>query len=219
MIGRCALAALLLAIVSGTTGVANAPAATSATEEPLSPAEITASDTALLRAQPVIYELHEVRQPRCDAIDVKEGELALTIVDVRSHAPFPDVDKQLRYFGRPEFTIVRIRMRLPSRIVWPGMSDPDRAVAAATVAALRHHEAGHVRIAVDEVARLNAAPFTVTPDPETYRATIVRRAVEGIDALAHAQEAYDALTDHGRRQDRANGVFRGPRTELTCPRR
>jgi hypothetical protein len=216
MIARSALATLLL-VVYGTIAVTNAPTATSSTEAPGSLAEITASDTALLRAQPVIYELHEVRQPRCDAIDVKEGELAETIVDVRSHAPFPDVDKQLRYFGRPAFTIARIRMRLPSRIVWPGMSDADRAAVAATLAALRHHEAGHVRIALDEVARLNAAPFTVTPDPEVYRTTVVRRADEGLEAIARAQEAYDALTDHGRRQDRAGGVFRGPRTQLTCP--
>lgn len=218
MIVRGGFATLML-VICGTSAATNAPTATSATQEPSSLVEITASDTALLRAQPVVYELHEVRQPRCDAIDVREGELAETIVDVRSHAPFPDVDKQLRYFGRPEFTIVRIHMRLPSRIVWPAMSDADRAAAAVTLAALRHHEAGHVRIATDEVTRLNAAPFTVTPDPQTYRITVVRRANEGVETIARLQEAYDTLTDHGRRQDRASGEFRGPRTELACPRR
>lgn len=176
-----------------------------------------AEDDAVLRAHPVVYELHDVRQPRCDAPDVKEGELARTIVQVRSRAPFPDVDKQLRYFGRPEFTIERILMRIPRSITWPTMTARDREAAAATLAALRHHEIGHVRIAIDEVERLNAAPFTVTPDPEVYRRTIVQRTKDGIEALAHAQAAYDALTDHGRRQDRASGVFHGARTELDCP--
>ena len=219
MIGRTAFAAVLLALAGGTVGTANPSAVPSATAPAAPLAEIAAGDTEFLRGQPVIYDVHEVRQPRCDAIDVNEGDLAETIVDVRSHAPFPDVDKQLRYFGRPEFTVVRIRMRLPSRITWPEMSDADRAAAAATLLALRHHETGHARIAIDEVARLNAAPFTVTPDPDVYRKTVVRRADAGLAAIARAQEAYDALTDHGRRQDRASGVFRGPRTELICPRR
>lgn len=215
--GATATCALLLApLLASAVWAADAPSSPGADTASLTPT-VVASDDALLRAHPVVFEFREVRQPRCDALDVKEGELARTIVDVRSRAPFPDVDKQLRYFGRPEFTIVRVRMRIPSRISWPAMTAQDVAAAAATLAALRHHEVGHLRIAIDAVARLNLAPFTVTPDPELYQRTIVRRAVDGIAAIARAQEEYDRLTDHGRRQDRASGIFRGPRTELTCP--
>lgn len=185
--------------------------------EAVAPYSVIAGDDEVLRAHPVVFEVRDVRQSRCDALDVNEGELARTIVDVRSRVPLPDVDKQLRYFGRPEFTIVRIRMRIPSSITWPEMTARDQRAAAATLAALRHHEIGHVRIAIAEVDRLNSAPFTVTPDPEVYRRRLVQRAEEGIATIARAQEAYDQLTDHGRRQDRASGVFHGARTELVCP--
>ncbi len=179
----------------------------------LSPATI-ASDDALLHAYSVAVDAQDMHLPRCGA--PLEGELAITVVDVMSRVPFPSVDKQQRYYGRPEFTVSHVTVHIPRSIDWPGITARERAVAETMLAALRHHEVGHVRIAVAEVARLNAQPLTVTPDAEVYRRTVTRLKNEGLAALSNAQVEYDELTDHGRRQDRASGVLAGPPTELLC---
>ena len=125
-----------------------------------------ATDDELLRGPTTTIEEYAIRIPSCGAFGGQEGERGLTVVDVRARVPFPNVDTQQRYTGRPQFTIVRIRVRLPRNITWPGMTERERDALEATLAALRHHEAGHVRVAVAEVARLNAAPLPVTPDAE-----------------------------------------------------
>ncbi len=96
------------------------------------------------------------------------------------------------------------------------MTEAERSEVRAALAALRHHEVGHVRVAAAEVARLNAAPRTVTPDAEMYRYTEMRRQDAGLAAVAAAQRAYDRLTDHGFAQERGRGVTSGPSTELRC---
>ena len=176
-----------------------------------------AGDTALLTRHHVTVVERDVRLPDCRAFGAtSEGELASTVVDVRARVPFPNVDERQRYTGRAAFTIERITVRIPRNITWPGMTERDRRAAASAVAALRHHEAGHVRVAVEEVARLNALAPTVSADPEVYRRTVTRRGRDGLAALAASQRAYDDLTDHGRSQDKATGTLYGPRTELAC---
>ena len=49
----------------------------------------------------------------------------------------------LRFIGRPHFSIVKIVVRIPRSITWPRMTAKRPHAAAATIAALRHHEAGH----------------------------------------------------------------------------
>jgi hypothetical protein len=173
-------------------------------------------DDAFLRAYAVRVDARIVHIPRCSDVDAFEGEFAFANVEVTAHVPFPGVDRRGRYTGRTQFTIRHVTLHLPAAIVWPGMTDRDRAEVRAALSALRHHEVGHVRIAATEVARLNAAPLTVTPDAEVYRRTEMRRQDAGLDAIAYAQRTYDTLTAHGRRQQLASGALRGPATELRC---
>lgn len=180
------------------------------------PDELAESDDALLRRYPVTIDARAIHVPRCTDVDAFESEFAFASVEVTAHVPFPGVDRQGRYFGRTRFTVRHVTLHLPATISWPGMSEDDRAAAAAAVAALRHHEVGHLRVAAAEVARLNALPLTVTPDAEAYRRTEIHRQDSGLAALAKAQADYDALTGHGRRQPRASGVLGGPPTELRC---
>jgi hypothetical protein len=186
-----------------------------ATGAPAFPAAITASDDAFLRAYGTTVVTHSVRIPACRAIDALDGFADATI-DVNAHVPFPGVDERGRYYGRTIFVIRHVVLRLPSSVTWPRMSDADRWRVRAALAALRHHEIGHVRVAAAEVARLNAGARTVTPDAEAYRRAEMRRQNAGLAAVAAAQRAYDALTDHGRHQERARGPARGPATELRC---
>ena len=174
-------------------------------------------DDAFLRAYPVTIDARSVHIPRCSDVDAFEGQFAFADVEVTAHVPFPGVDRRGRYTGRTRFAIRHVTLHLPAAITWPGMTEEDRAEAGTAVAALRHHEVGHVRVAAAEVARLNALPLTVTPDPEVYRRTEMRRQTAGLGAIARAQRAYDARTGHGRRQPRATGALRGPATELRCP--
>jgi hypothetical protein len=180
------------------------------------PAAIASSDDAFLRAYRVMVVTHDVRIPRCAAIDALGGGLADATIEVNAHVPFPGVDSQGRYFGRTFFAIKRVTLRLPRTVEWPQMTDADRLRVRAALAALRHHEVGHVRVAAAEVARLNAAGPTITPDAEVYRRTEMRRQDAGLAAVAAAQRAYDRLTDHGRRQERARGASGGRASELRC---
>jgi hypothetical protein len=188
-----------------------------ATRAPAFPAGLTASDDAFLRAYQTTIELRDVRVPHCDALGAREGMLAYTNVAVNAHVPFPRVDRHGRYTGRTVFKIVHATLRLPRSITWPGMTETDRSAVRSALAALRHHEVGHVRVAAAEVARLNSLPPTVTPDALVYRHTEMRRQSAGLAAVAEAQRAYDAQTNHGRRQERAPAPFAGPATELRCP--
>ncbi|HEV2738658.1 MAG TPA: DUF922 domain-containing protein [Candidatus Elarobacter sp.] len=176
------------------------------------------SDDAFLRAYPMTIDARTVHIPHCSDVDAFEGELAFANVEVKAHVPFPRVDRRGNYTGRTQFTIRHVTLHVPAAVVWPGMTRRDRAEAAAAVAALRHHEVGHVRVAAAEVARLNALTLTVTPDAEAYRRTEMRRQTAGLDAIARAQRAYDRLTEHGRSQPRAPGPLRGPVAEMHCER-
>ncbi len=180
---------------------------------------LASTDAAFLRAYPTTVDARTVHIPRCSDVDAFEGALAFANVEVVAHVPFPGVDRRGRYTGRTRFAIRRVTLHYPAAIVWPGMTGRERASAEAALAALRHHEVGHVRVAAAEVARLNAEPRTVTPDAEAYRQTEIRRQSAGLAAIGRAQRAYDALTGHGRRQPRAPGVLGGPPTELRCEER
>jgi len=181
------------------------------------PAAIAADDDAFLNAFGTTVITHGVRIPRCEAVDALENARAHATIDVNAHVPFPGVDKQGRYVGRTVFAIRHVTLRLPGSIEWPHMTEADRMAVRAALAALRHHEIGHVRVAAAEIARLNAGSPTVTPDAETYRRAEMRRQEAGLAAIAAAQRAYDRLTAHGSRQERARGASRGRATELRCP--
>ncbi|HEY6237488.1 MAG TPA: DUF922 domain-containing protein, partial [Candidatus Elarobacter sp.] len=175
-----------------------------------------ASDDAFLRAYAVTHDERDIHIPACGDVDAFEGEFAFADVEISAHVPFPDVDRRGRYTGRTRFAIRHVTLHFPAAVIWPGITERERAAVKTALAALRHHEIGHVRVAAAEVARLNAGPLTVTPDAEVYRRTEVRRQDAGLAAVARAQRAYDALTEHGRRQTRASGALRGPATELRC---
>jgi hypothetical protein len=211
---RLASAVLALSLAAPNVSPPASPVAISA---PALSAAALASDEALLHAYPTsIEDAGVIRMPRCGVLESGDAELATTVVDVSAHIPFPDVDKLQRYNGRAQFTIKHVTVRIPRGLEWPGMSAQERSSVDTMLAALRHHEVGHIRVAVAEVAQINARPLTVTPDAEAYRRTVTRHAQEGYAALARAQADYDQLTDHGRRQNRAAGVLAGPPTELVC---
>jgi Bacterial protein of unknown function (DUF922) len=211
--------AALRALAAGLALALTAPAVAAPMIAVPASSRLAQDDDAFLRAYPVTVDARPVRVARCTDAGALEGPLAFADVEVTAHVPFPGVDRLGRYTGRTRFAVRRVTLHLPAAIVWPGMTGADRAAAGAAVAALRHHEIGHVRVAAAEVARLNAQPLTVTPDAEAYRRTEMRRQSAGLDAIGRAQRAYDALTAHGRRQPRATGALRGPATELRCPQR
>jgi len=186
-----------------------------ASETPAFPPALAASDDAFLRAYRTTTVTRDVRIPRCAAVDVLDG-LADATIDVNAHVPFPGVDEQGRYYGRTVFAIRQVTLRLPRSVTWPRMTQADRSRVLTALAALRHHEVGHLRVAAAEVARLNAGAPTVTRDAEAYRRAEMGRQDAGLATVAAAQRAYDRLTDHGRRQERARGAARGPATELRC---
>lgn len=187
-----------------------------ATQTPGFPPAIAARDDAFLSAYRTSVVRRDVRIPRCAAIDTLEGTLAYATSDVNAHVPFPGVDAQGRYFGRTVFAIRHVTLRLPRNLSWPNMTEADRERVRAALAALRHHEVGHVRVAAEVVARLNAAPQTLTANAEVYRRSEMRRQDAGLEAIAAAQRAYDRITEHGLRQENAPGASRGPAAQLRC---
>jgi len=121
------------------------------------------------------------------------------------------------YAGTIVFELGDIVVNAPRSIGWPQMSEGDRARAEALRRAIIHHEIGHVRVAETVRDELNARTTTIVePDSGAFRAEIESIGQAGFERFTREERAYDALTDHGRRQHVAPGPLAGADTVLQC---
>jgi predicted secreted Zn-dependent protease len=84
--------------------------------------------------------------------------------------------------------------------------------------ALRKHEEGHVKIAIDGLRQLDGAIITGTGASATAAKEDAQRKFGQLmqtsnSATEEEQNRYDALTNHGRKQSAAGGTD----VSLTCP--
>jgi predicted secreted Zn-dependent protease len=120
------------------------------------------------------------------------------------------------YAGRVTFSLGEVVITMPSSIAWSHMSPGDRERAEALRHAIYHHEIGHVRIAEAVRDELNARGELTAPSPFEFQAAADRVGRDGFDRFRAEERAYDAFTDHGRKQHAAPGVLAGPDTVIVC---
>jgi predicted secreted Zn-dependent protease len=103
---------------------------------------------------------------------------------------------------------------------WSNMPDDPRLQIAwnSMLAAIRKHEEGHVKIAVDGLRQLDGVVITGTGASATAAKEDAQRKfgqlMQTFNGATHdEQNRYDALTDHGRKQSAAGGTD----ITLICP--
>jgi predicted secreted Zn-dependent protease len=103
---------------------------------------------------------------------------------------------------------------------WSNMPDDPRLQIAwnSMLAALKTHEEGHVKIAVDSLRELDGATITGTGASESAAKEDAQRKFGQLmqafnSAMQDEQNRYDALTNHGRKQSAAGGTD----VSLICP--
>lgn len=121
-----------------------------------------------------------------------------------------------RFAGRVTFSLGEVVIRMPASIAWPHMTQSDRRRAEALRQAIYHHEVGHVRVAEAVREELNAHDDVAAPDVFAFGAKADALGRDGFDRFRAEERAYDALTDHGRKQHSAPGVLAGPDTVIVC---
>jgi predicted secreted Zn-dependent protease len=120
------------------------------------------------------------------------------------------------YTGRVTFSLGEVVITMPSSIGWAHMSPGDRERAETLRHAIYHHEIGHVRIAEAVRDELNAHGDVTAPSPAAFQAAADRIGHDGFDRFRAEERAYDAFTDHGRKQHLAPGPLAGPDTVIVC---
>jgi predicted secreted Zn-dependent protease len=120
------------------------------------------------------------------------------------------------YGGKVVFSLDDVAIHMPASIAWKSMSAGDRERANALRHAIYHHEVGHVRIAEAVRDALNDANAVTAPDRLAFSAAAETAGREGFARFRREERAYDALTDHGRKQHAAPGDLAGPDTVLLC---
>ena len=176
---------------------------------------VESSDDALLHHPGVFLKHVDLTAASCAEVLGGRPEAGLTDVHLVATIDPPVEGSDGRWTGILHYRLDRITVELPGRIQWQGMTDADRARAAAYAAAVAHHEAGHVRLALAFVDELR--PVTITAaDPDLYFEHATAQRDAAFVRFRQTQRDYDDLTHHGLRQDRAAGVLRGADTILTC---
>jgi len=120
------------------------------------------------------------------------------------------------YVGSVTFSLGDVLITMPKSIAWSHMSQADRERAETLHRAIYHHEVGHVRIAEAVRDELNAHGAITAPDAFTFKAAADAAGREGFERFRAEERAYDAATDHGRKQHSAPGVLAGPDTVIVC---
>ncbi len=120
------------------------------------------------------------------------------------------------YTGRVTFSLGEVVITMPSSIGWAHMTPGDRERAETLRRAIYHHEIGHVRIAEAVRDELNARVDVTAPSPTAFQAAADRIGHDGFDRFRAEERAYDAYTDHGRKQHLAPGPLAGPDTVIIC---
>ena len=181
---------------------------------------INAADTAYFRTTHTSIISHVRRAASCSALvntlTHEDTHAAFTNLKAVVTVPEPRISNAGVFTGGVVFSLRNIVVTLPSRLVWPHMTAADRADADAAVSALAHHEAGHVRIAEDDVARLNTQHPIVTASAHVFFVTSKSRGQAGLTVLREDQTRYDAAVDHGRYQDHLKPPLGGAPTLLRC---
>jgi predicted secreted Zn-dependent protease len=120
------------------------------------------------------------------------------------------------YVGKVTFSLGDVVVTMPKSIVWSHMSKADRERAETLRRAIYHHEIGHVRIAEAVRDELNGRGEITAPDAFAFQAAADAAGRDGFDRFRAEERAYDAETDHGRKQRLAPGVLAGPDTMMQC---
>lgn len=118
--------------------------------------------------------------------------------------------------GRVTFSLGDVVITMPKSIAWSHMSGADRQRAETLRRAIYHHEIGHVRVAEAVRDELNGRGQIVAPDAFAFRAAADAAGRDGFERFRSEERAYDAETDHGRKQHLAPGVLAGPDTVIQC---
>src|SRR6202163_1867218 len=157
---------------------------------------------------------YDVAAPSCHEVFAGVPEPGSAVFDFRSR--IRGEPQGGRYTGKVEFSLGDVTIHLPKSIAWKGMNVGDRERASALRRAIYHHEVGHVRIAEAVRDALNAASPLTAPDYFAFGAAADAIGRDGFERFKREEREYDALTDHGRKQEAAPGDLAGPNTLILC---
>lgn len=178
---------------------------------------LAGSDEDVAKRLHVRFAPYDLMVPSCRDVVAREPEPG----SATFHYAFEVSDEHWlgprRRTGKLTFWLDDIVIRSPRIISWPGMTDADRERAATLRRAVEHHEIGHVRVAEAVRDALNAEEPIIAPDLAAFAATAEARGRLGFERFTREEHAYDALTDHGRKQHAAPGELNGPDSTLLCP--
>jgi predicted secreted Zn-dependent protease len=173
------------------------------------------TDDEVVQRNHVRFELTDLVGPSCSDVMGPSVEPGLTSVRFRYQVVDGHRIPSGRYAGKVTFALDLV-ITMPKSISWPHMTRGDREHAEALRRAIYHHEVGHVRVAEAIRDELNARDALSAPDPFALGAAGDALGREGFERFRREERAYDALTEHGRRQHLAPGELAGPDTTLVC---
>jgi len=185
----------------------------------VSAALIGGADDAVVERYHVALRWTELRAASCENVVAAAPEPARTGFDFAYEIPPPHRRPDGAYEGAPAFELTHVVIEAPRVVAWPNMTEGDRERAEQFRRALLHHEVGHVLVAEESMRELAATPPVVAPDISSYADAAREAGATGEARFRRDQEAYEALTDHGRTQYRARGELRGRDTVLVCVER
>jgi len=175
------------------------------------------SDDSVVSRLHVRFDERDLVVRSCVGVVGTGSEVGLATIQYRYHTEGTHVLADGEYTGTVVFELGDIVVEVPRSISWPQMTATDRLRAEALRRAIIHHEIGHVRIAEQALAELNAHTTTVVePNSNAFRTEMDAVGHAGFERFMSEERAYDALTDHGRRQHVAPPPFAGPDTSLQC---
>ncbi len=184
----------------------------------LATALASGSDEDVVQRLHVRSELYDLVAPSCRDVVARNPESGSATFQFRYDVSDEHFLAPHRYTGKLTFSLGNVVIHLPRTIAWPRMNDADRDRAAALRRAVEHHEIGHVRVAEAVRDALNAEELPVEPDVFAFGAAAHAHGRDGFERFKREQRAYDALSDHGRKQHLAPGALAGPDTVLLCRR-
>jgi hypothetical protein len=175
------------------------------------------SDEDVVSRLHVRFDEHDFIVRSCMNVVGSGNEAGLATIRYRYRSENSRVLPNGSYSGTLVFELGDITVNVPRTIGWPQMTELDRTRSEALRRAIIHHEIGHVRVAETVRDALNAHTTTIVePDASAFRAELESEGQAGFERFMREERAYDALTDHGRRQHVAPAPLSGPDTALQC---
>jgi predicted secreted Zn-dependent protease len=174
------------------------------------------SDDEVLARLHVQVDAHDLTVSSCRNVFAGDPEAGLATIGFRYRVADAHALPGGQYTGTVVFELSTITISVPDTIRWPQMSQADRIHVDALRRAIVHHEIGHVRVAEAVRNALNPRAPIVAPDVFAFRAEADAVGRAGFERFTREEREYDALTDHGRRQNAAPPPLGGADTILQC---